>query len=150
MLEMAIGDDNYPGDLVTSPNWPGVAPGESGREQRHLAEVLRRVRVRGHPDRPDVLWIRGDADQIVSDASLVDLGHLGALAWCPAGRARRSSRPQPMVTQMRVDARPVPGGGGRYTEHVLAGCGHSPHLERPAEFTAAVAGLLTTAGSARS
>ena len=47
MLQMATGDDNYPGDAVVSPNWPGTAPGERGRQQRDLAAVLRRVRIRG-------------------------------------------------------------------------------------------------------
>lgn len=47
MLEMATGDDYYPGDQVPSPNWPGTAPGSRG-EQRDLAEVLRPVGVRRH------------------------------------------------------------------------------------------------------
>lgn len=33
-------------------------------------------------------------------------------------------------------------GGGRYTERVLAPCGHSPHLKRPAEFTGIVTRFL--------
>ena len=37
----------------------------------------------GIGDQPDMLWIRGDADEIVSDASLVDLGNLGALGAVP-------------------------------------------------------------------
>ena len=32
--------------------------------------------------------------------------------------------------------------GGRYEEHLLADCGHSPHLERPDEFLALVTGFL--------
>ena len=31
---------------------------------------------------------------------------------------------------------------GHYTEHVLPGCGHSPHLEFPAEFESAVTAFL--------
>ena len=30
MLEMAVGDDYYPGDQVGSANWPATAPGERG------------------------------------------------------------------------------------------------------------------------
>jgi pimeloyl-ACP methyl ester carboxylesterase len=32
--------------------------------------------------------------------------------------------------------------GGSYTEHVLPDCGHSPHLEYPAEFESAVSTFL--------
>jgi pimeloyl-ACP methyl ester carboxylesterase len=31
---------------------------------------------------------------------------------------------------------------GRHTEHVLPGCGHSPHLERPTEFAGLVDDFL--------
>src|SRR5215467_347819 len=30
MLKSVTGDEGYPGDFVTSPNWPGVAPGTQG------------------------------------------------------------------------------------------------------------------------
>jgi pimeloyl-ACP methyl ester carboxylesterase len=89
-----------------------------------------------------VLWIRGDADQIVSDASLVDLGHLGALGVVPGWPGQDVYPAQPMVSQMRAVLDRYRAAGGRYTEQVLAGCGHSPHLERPQEFNGMVAGFL--------
>jgi len=52
--------------------------------------------------------------------------------------------PQPMMGQMRAVLERYQAAGGRYTELVLAGCGHSPHLERPAEFAAAVTGFLAS------
>jgi pimeloyl-ACP methyl ester carboxylesterase len=30
LMETVVGDDHYPGDLATSANWPGVAPGPGG------------------------------------------------------------------------------------------------------------------------
>ncbi len=141
MLEMAIGEDNYPGDVVTSPNWPGVAPGERGVNNAISPKYCDLSGFAEIPDRPDVLWIRGDADQIVSDASLVDLGHLGALGAVPGWPGADVFPAQPMVTQMRALLDRYRAAGGRYTEHVLA-CGHSPHLERPAEFRSLVAGLV--------
>jgi pimeloyl-ACP methyl ester carboxylesterase len=90
---------------------------------------------------PDVLWIHGDADQIVSDASLVDLGHLGALGAVPGWPGPEVFPAQPMVTQMRALLDRYRVAGGRCTEAVL-NCGHSPHLERPAEFRSLVAGLV--------
>ena len=89
-----------------------------------------------------MLWIRGDADLIVSDTSLVDLGHLGALGAIPGWPGADVFPAQPMVGQMRAVLGRYRAAGGRYTERVLPGCGHSPHLERPAEFTAAVTEFL--------
>jgi pimeloyl-ACP methyl ester carboxylesterase len=153
MLEMAIGDDNYPGDLVTSANWPGVAPGERGVNNAispkycdlsAFAEisVLAGTSVLAETSGgPDVLWIRGDADQIVSDASLVDLGHLGALGAVPGWPGPEIYPAQPMVGQMRALLDRYQAAGGTYTERVLS-CGHSPHLERPREFLSLVAQFL--------
>jgi pimeloyl-ACP methyl ester carboxylesterase len=50
-----------------------------------------------------------------------------------------------MIGQTRAVLDSYQAAGGRYTEHVLASCGHSPHLERPAEFTKLVTDFLTTA-----
>ena len=141
MLEMALGDDNYPGDVVTSPSWPGVAPGERGVNNAispKYCDVSAFVDIQ---PQPDVLWIHGDADQIVSDASLVDLGHLGALGAVPGWPGPEVFPAQPMVTQMRALLDRYRVAGGRCTEAVL-NCGHSPHLERPAEFRSLVAGLV--------
>jgi pimeloyl-ACP methyl ester carboxylesterase len=154
MLQMATGDDFYPGDAVASPNWPGTAPGERGVNNAispRYCDVSGFARIAGHPEAqaaglPDVLWIRGDADQIVSDASLVDLGNLGRLGAVPGWPGTGVFPPQPMVGQMRAVLDRYRAAGGRYQEHVLAGCGHSPHLERPAEFNALVAGFLADAG----
>jgi hypothetical protein len=30
VLRTAVGDTAYPGDVTSSPNWPGVAPGRRG------------------------------------------------------------------------------------------------------------------------
>jgi pimeloyl-ACP methyl ester carboxylesterase len=49
-----------------------------------------------------------------------------------------------MVGQVRAVLDLYQAAGGRYTERVLP-CGHSPHLERPAEFTAAVTEFLAAA-----
>jgi pimeloyl-ACP methyl ester carboxylesterase len=143
MLEMVIGDRNYPGDQVASPNWPGTGPGEHGVNN---AISPRYCDLSGFADvtsRPDVLWIRGDSDQIVSDASLVDLGHLGALGAVPGWPGPDVFPAQPMTGQMRAVLDRYQAAGGRYTEHVLAGCGHSAHLECPAEFQSAVTTFLT-------
>lgn len=142
MLQMAIGEDFYPGDAAASANWPGTAPGERGVNNAispKYCDVSGFARI---TDRPDVLWVRGDADQIVSDASLVDLGNLGQLGAVPGWPGADVYPPQPMVGQMRAVLDSYRAAGGRYAEHVLPGCGHSPHLERPEEFHVLVDGFL--------
>jgi pimeloyl-ACP methyl ester carboxylesterase len=145
MLEMAIGPANYPGDTAVSANWPGAAPGEHGVNNAISPKYCDLSGFAALEDRPEVLWIRGDADLIVSDTSLVDLGHLGALGAIPGWPGPDVFPAQPMVGQMRAVLDRYQAAGGRYTERVLPGCGHSPHLERPADFTAAVTEFLATA-----
>jgi pimeloyl-ACP methyl ester carboxylesterase len=148
MLQMVTGEDFYPGDAVTSANWPGTAPGERGVNNAISPRYCDVSGFAGIADRPDVLWVRGDGDQIVSDASLVDLGNLGLLGAVPLWPGADAYPPQPMVGQMRAVLDHYQTAGGRYQEHVLAGCGHSPHLERPREFHALVAGFLAAADAA--
>ncbi|HEX9339402.1 MAG TPA: alpha/beta hydrolase [Pseudonocardiaceae bacterium] len=142
ILALAIGDDNYPGDSVPSPSWPGSAPGERGVNNAISPKYCDLSAFADMPSHPDVLWIRGDADQIVSDTALVDLGYLGQLGLVPDWPGAATFPAQPMVSQMRAVLDRHQAGGGRYTEHVLPGCGHSPHLERPAEFTGLVTAFL--------
>ena len=142
MLEMATGDDYYPGDQVASPNWPGTAPGSRGVNNAISPRYCDLSGFAGLASGPDVLWIRGDADEIVSDASLVDLGNLGALGAVPGWPGRHIYPAQPMVGQMRAVLDRYRAAGGRYTEQVLAPCGHSPHLERPREFAEIVTRFL--------
>ncbi|HEV7709947.1 MAG TPA: alpha/beta fold hydrolase [Asanoa sp.] len=146
VLSTAIGDDNYPGTSVSSPNWPGVAPGDRGvlntmaPNNFRIAEALIAV-----PTKPHITWVRGDGDAIVSDTSLFDLSYLGSLGFVPGWPGAEASPPQPMVGQTRAVFDRYAAAGGGYREVVYAGCGHSPHIERPAEF---VAELLDLVGAA--
>ena len=142
MLQMATGDDFYPGDATTSPNWPGTAPGTRGVNNAISPKYCDLSGFADITGGPDVLWVRGDSDQIVSDASLVDLGQLGLIGAVPGWPGAEVYPPQPMVGQMRHVLDGYRAAGGRYEEHVLADCGHSPHLERPQEFLALVGGFL--------
>ena len=150
MLAMRTGTDFYPGDAAESPNWPGSAPGGRGVNN---AISPRYCDLSGFADiagRPDVLWIRGDADQIVSDTALIDVGLLGRLGVVRDWPGDDVYPPQPMVAQTRavLDAYRVR--GGSYAERVLADCGHSPHLEHPDRFVAELAEFLTGVEAARS
>src|SRR5260370_36755976 len=72
ILRMVVGDGNYPGETATSPNWPGVRPGSTGINNAMAAGNCNLSAFAAIALRPDVLWIRGAADQIVSDASALD------------------------------------------------------------------------------
>jgi pimeloyl-ACP methyl ester carboxylesterase len=49
------------------------------------------------------------------------------------------------VGQTRAVLERYAAAGGSFTEVALEGCGHSPHLERPAEFLAALEALAKAA-----
>jgi pimeloyl-ACP methyl ester carboxylesterase len=142
MLQMVIGDDNYPGDAMPSRNWPGVAPGERGVNNAISPRYCDVSGFAAITNQPAVLWIRGDSDQIVSDTSAVDLGFLGQVGAVPGWPGADAYPPQPMVGQMRAVLDRYRAAGGRYEERALAECGHSPHLEHPDEFNAMVGEFL--------
>ena len=138
MLSTRTGEDHYPGDAVTSATWPGVAPGERGVLNTMAPTVFDLSGITDLPAKPPVLWIRGDADAIVSDASLFDLAQLGVLGAVPGWPGADVCPPQPMVAQTRAVLDRYATAGGTYREVVLPGVGHSPHVERPQEFVVAL------------
>jgi pimeloyl-ACP methyl ester carboxylesterase len=134
VLSTKTGDAHYPGDMVTSPHWPGVAPGARGMNNAFAPKYFD---VRGFaelPSTPPVLWIRGADDVIVSDTSVFDFGYLGQLGVVPGWPGAESYPPQPMIAQARAVLERYAANGGSYREVVLPDTGHSPHVERPAEF----------------
>lgn len=145
VLTTRVAEGNYPGDATSSEHWPGTAPGISGVLNAmsprwfNLAESLVSVPA----PKPPVLWVRGDADAIVSDTSLSDLANLGRLGLVPGWPGEEACPPQPMVTQTRAVLARYATAGGQYREVTYAGVGHSPHLERPAEFAAELVALAT-------
>jgi len=144
VLSTVIGDDNYPGTFSTSENWPGVGPGDRGvlntmaPNHFRIADDLVAVATKPH-----ITWVRGEVDAIVSDTSLFDLSYLGSLGVVPGWPGADASPPQPMTGQTRAVLAGYAAGGGSYREVLYDGCGHSPHLERPAEFAAELVELLT-------
>ncbi len=132
MLTTRTGDEHYPGTAVPSPNWPGTAPGETGMNN---AMSPRWYDTSGFArlgaDGPSVRWVRGTDDAIVSDTSMLDIGHLGAIGAVPGWPGHEVFPPQPMVSQMRAVLERYAAEGGRYAETALEGIGHSPHLEAP-------------------
>ncbi len=144
MLTTAIGDDNYPGDAAASQNWPGFAAGTRG--------VLNTMAPKHHDvsgiadlaTKPPILWVHGSKDAIVADESLFDLATLGKLGAVPGWPGEEAAPPQPMKLQTRAVLDRYAAHGGSYRE-VELDCGHSPQVEKPAEFQAALAAHLAGA-----
>jgi pimeloyl-ACP methyl ester carboxylesterase len=143
MLSTHTGVDHYPGDAVAVEAWPGAAPGTRGVLNTMAPTVFDVSGIVDVPVRPPVLWVRGDADQIVSDTSAFDLAFLGSLGAVPGWPGAEAFGPQPMVAQTRAVLDRYAAAGGAYREVVLEGVGHSPHVERPEAFTAVLLEHLT-------
>ena len=138
MLSTSVGDDNYPGDAVASPNWPGTAPGSRGVLNTLAPTHLDLSGIVDVTPKPPILWVRGALDQIVSDASMFDLAQLGSMGAVPGWPGADVAPPQPMIAQSRSVFDTYAGNGGSYTEKVFDTCGHSPHIEDVDGFVAAL------------
>ncbi len=142
LLLEKTGADRYPGDMTPSANWPTVAPGVWGPINATSPKYLNLSGIADMPHKPPILWIRGDSDQVVGDNSLFDFGTLGMLGAVPGWPGAEVFPPQPMVAQTRAVLDRYAANGGRYQEVVIADAGHSPHIEQPEAFMAALLGHL--------
>ena len=138
MNSTRTGVDHYPGDAVAAGSWPGTAPGRRGVLNTMAPTVFDVSGIVDLAVKPPVLWIRGDADQIVSDTSVFDLAFLGSVGAVPGWPGDEVCPPQPMVAQTRAVLDRYAATGGAYREVVLPDVGHSPHVERPQEFVVAL------------
>jgi pimeloyl-ACP methyl ester carboxylesterase len=134
ILRTKVGNHNYPGDRVPSPNWPGVAPGRWGIVNAFspkYCDLSAFAEIEAHPD---VLWVRGADDRTVSDSSSADFGYLGKIGMVPDWPGEEVYPPQPMVSQIRAVLEGYAVGGGSYREEIFTDCGHTPHIEMPDAF----------------
>jgi pimeloyl-ACP methyl ester carboxylesterase len=135
VLSEHIGEREYPGDFVPSPNWPNVAPGVWGPANalspKYAGNVSRFYSIN---PKPPVLWVRGSHDQIISDQSLFDLGTLGALGAVPGWPGAEVYPSQPMVSQTRAVLDRYKAAGGFYEEVVMEETAHTPFIEKPEVF----------------
>jgi pimeloyl-ACP methyl ester carboxylesterase len=71
---------------------------------------------------------------VVSDTAFSDPGFLGMSGFIPGWPGLADYPPQPMVSQTRGVLEKYAAAGGSFREVVIQETGHSPHVERPAEF----------------
>jgi len=138
LLLEKTGADRYPGDMLPSTNWPTVAPGVWGPINATSPKYLNLSSITDLAQKPPILWVRGDSDQVVSDNSLFDFGTLGMLGAVPGWPGAEVFPPQPMVSQTRAVLDRYAANGGRYQEVVITDVGHSPHIEQPEAFMVAL------------
>ncbi len=141
LLTEKVGPEKYPGDLTPSANWPNVAPGKFGPinaiSPKYVGDSVKKF-IAAEP-KPFMLWIRGDSDAIVSDMSLFDMGALGKLGYVPGWPGDEIYPPQPMVGQTRAILQKY----GSFDEVIIAETGHTPYVEKPEEFMAALKKALS-------
>lgn len=136
MLKQKLGDRRYPGDYLQSEFWPHVAPGKWGPINALSPKYFNTSRLADLANKPPILWVRGDADVIISDNSLFDLAAI-MQEKIQAGDGRKDAavaRPQPMVGQMREVLSRYQRSGGRVEEVVMENTGHTPFMEKPDAF----------------
>lgn len=137
-LLQKVGDDRYPGDATPSENWPNVAPGRYGPINATSPKYFNTSSIVDLPNKPSILWVRGDSDQIVADDSLFDMGTLGKLGFVPGWPGEDVYPPQPAVSQTRAVLDQYAANGGTYKEVVISDAGHGAHIEKPGLFVEAL------------
>ena len=142
MLTTRTGVDNYPGDTTTTDAWPGFGPGGRGVLNTMTPDHLDLTAIVDITDKPPILWIRGEKDAIVSDASFFDLNTLGAAGIVPGWPGAEVAPSQPMVSQTRAVLQRYAANAGSYRELALPETGHSPHLEQQDAFVEALVALI--------
>lgn len=146
MLSTKTGDDNYPGNAAASENWPGFAAGDTGVLNTMAPKYFNVSGIVDLAVKPPILWIRGDSDAIVADATFFDINYLGQAGVIPGWPGEDVAPAQPMISQTRAVFEKYAANGGRYTEVVFENCGHSPHLEYPEKFVTALVEHVRAAG----
>lgn len=139
MLTTKTGPDNYPGDSVASDNWPGFAAGTRGVLNTMAPQHFDVSGIADLAIKPPILWIHGEKDAIVSDASFFDLNTLGQAGIIPGWPGADAAPPQPMKVQTRAVLDRYRANGGTSREVAFPDAGHAPHLDEAAAFDAALA-----------
>jgi pimeloyl-ACP methyl ester carboxylesterase len=142
VFKTLIGDDGYPGDMTTSENWPGIAPGTKGILNALSGKYCRWDDIVGISPKPPILWTHGTDDIVVSDASAWDMGNLGKLGVMPDWPGDDVYPPQPMVTQIKTVLDRYAAMGGSVRSEMLEGAGHGPHFDSAERWNSLFFGFL--------
>jgi pimeloyl-ACP methyl ester carboxylesterase len=129
ILKSVTGDDGYPGDRSTSPNWPGVAPGTRGILNALSPKYCRWDTIVGMNPKPPILWTQGSDDKVIADGSPWEVGTLGQGGAIKDWPGADTFPPQPMVAQIRSVLAAYAAAGGRVRTEIFDGSGHFPPID---------------------
>lgn len=132
-----LGNEYYPGNYTMHWKWPFTVAGDKGVLNAMSPKYGNLNALLDVDPKPPVLWIHGDADKIVSDHSMMELGNLGRIGMFPGWPGMRAYPPQPMIRQTRYFLEQYQNKGGRYIELQIPG-GHVCILESPLHFISAL------------
>ena len=135
--KMRLGNHYYPGDSKMSWKWPFMVAGDHGVLNTMSPKHGNLNALLDVEEKPDILWIHGDDDQIVSDHSMMELGNLGRIGMIPGWPGKRAYPPQPMMKQTRYFLERYREKDGKYIELEIPG-GHVCILESPLHFISAL------------
>jgi pimeloyl-ACP methyl ester carboxylesterase len=143
LLQIHLGDDAYPGDVVSSPNWPFVAPGVWGPNNAIACKYgITPDEIAAADPKPPIAWVRGADDASVSNAAAADIGTHGPSGIIPGWPGADVYPPQPMIDQIHLTLGRYAASGGETEEMVMEDCGHAPFVEKPDEFDRILHDLL--------
>ncbi len=134
ILDMRLGEDYYPGDYKPSMKFPFALPGTRGINNALSPQYANVSNIADIPNKPHILWFKGDSDIIVSDTSFSDLAYLGKLGILPHYPGEDKFPVQPMVSQTKYVLEKYKANGGSYSEFLIKDTAHSCHLEKTDEF----------------
>ncbi|MBQ7366616.1 MAG: alpha/beta hydrolase [Spirochaetaceae bacterium] len=133
LTSMKLDDQMYPGDYYYTVHWPHVLAGDHGVLNTMSPKHVNMKPLLELAKKPDILWIHGLNDVIVSDYSILDFGHLGSMGMVPGWPGMKVFPPQPMISQTRHFLNLYEEHGGHYHESIMPG-GHACHLEGQEHF----------------
>jgi pimeloyl-ACP methyl ester carboxylesterase len=142
IVKTAVGEQNFPGDLATSENWPGVSPGKTGVNNALSGKYVNLSGIADISPKPPILWIHGTEDLVISDGSFWDVGVLGKLGMMPDWPGDEIHPAQPMKQQIRAVLAKYEANGGQIREVEIPDSGHSPFIDQPETFQAAFFSFL--------
>ena len=131
--KMKFGDNRYPGSFTVCPRWPFVVAGQRGVLNAMSPQYANLSPLLELEDKPEILWVRGDSDDIVSDQSMMDFGYLGQIGLVQGWPGELVYPPQPMIAQTRHFFDLYRQRGGSVREAIIPG-GHMCALECPEAF----------------
>jgi pimeloyl-ACP methyl ester carboxylesterase len=145
VFKTLMGDDGYPGDFTTSPNWPSIAPGTRGILNALSGKYCNWSGLADIHPKPPVLWTHGTADIVVADGSAWEMGTLGKMGYVPGWPGEDVYPPQPMVSQIRAVLQRYQAGGGSVRTEMFEGSGHGPLFDAAERWSALFFGFLHSA-----